>query len=256
VKETIIFETNHIKSAAMNTVRKFTFLSCILITGIVKAQTADEIINKHIDAIGGKEVIDKITSEVTNGDVKVMGTNGTVVTTLVPGKGFKSVAKVGGQEMIQCFTPTGGWNKSEINGQDETTSLTDEQVKTGQSLLQVGGALFNYKANGGKVEFAGTVSEQGVNAYKIKLTSNSGKQVSFFYIHPKTYYIIKQDLTDFVGRKEVSVTSIFTGHTKTEIGLVIPFTTTIKTNGTDMIVSIKKVEFNTPVDMKIFDMPE
>jgi len=134
--------------------------------------------------------------------------------------------------------------------------MPEEMVKASQSILQPGGELFNYKTKGDKVELIGTAKEQGVDAYKLKWTSSDGKQTAYFYIHPKTYYLIKREIVVMMKGKEVTTSSIFTGHTKTDIGLVVPFTTTTVSMENEIIASITKIEFNKEIDMKIFDMPE
>lgn len=236
--------------------RKVSLLFCMLYVGLAHSQTVDDIINKHIEAMGGKDAINKITSQVTYTDLKLQGSNATSVTTLVPGKAFKSVMKLGGQEMIRCITLIGGWTVNELTGSREAKPLPEEQVKASQSILQPGGELFNYKANGEKIELIGTAKEQGVDAYKLKWTTSDGKQSAYFFIHPKTYYLIKREIIVNLNGKEITTTTVFTGHTKTDIGLVVPFTTTTVSQGSEVIASITKIEFNKEIDMRSFDMPD
>src|SRR6187399_2595497 len=82
----------------------------------LQAQTADEIVNKHITAIGGKDVINKIKSQVVYSELSVMGSTLTSISTTLVGKGFKNVADFNGQEIIQCVTPTGGWMVNPLAG--------------------------------------------------------------------------------------------------------------------------------------------
>jgi hypothetical protein len=239
----------------LNTFRKLVLFSCILYGSIANGQTVDDIISKHINAIGGKAVIDKITSQVTYSEVTVMGITSNTVTILVPGQGFKSVATVNGQEIIQCITPSGGWAINPLAGDIDAAPLPPEQVKAAQIVLQPGGELYNYKERGCKAELTGREKEQGVDIYKIKCTSSDGKQVSIFFIHPSTYYVIKRETINKVKGREITTTFVYTGHTKTDIGLVIPFTTVIDKAATTT-AAVTKVEFNKPVDPKIFEMPK
>jgi len=239
----------------MNTFRRLAILSCILYGCIANGQTVDEIISKHIDAIGGSAVIDKITSQVTNYDMAIMGNKTKSVATMLTGKGFKSVAQYEGQEIIQCVTASGGWSVNPFTGNDDPTPLPDDQVKAAQIALQPGGELYSYKQKGCKVELIGREKEQGVDAYKIKWTSGDGKWVSNFFIHPTSYYIIKRESITKVDGREMTSTSMYKGYTKTDIGLVLPFTTNTNAQGVEMIASIIKVEFNKEIDPKIFEMP-
>jgi len=66
------------------------FLVCSLGAGSLRAQTADEIVNKYIKAIGGKELISSIKSIYEEGTLEVNGNEGPSTTYIVSGKAFKN----------------------------------------------------------------------------------------------------------------------------------------------------------------------
>jgi len=228
--------------------------SVLLFNTSVYSQTADEVVNKHINAIGGKAVLNSIKSQVTESQLSVMGSDLTSKTTILVGKGFKNVADFNGQEIIQCITPTGGWMINPLAGQTDPTPLPGDQVKAAQSALDIGGDLFNYKEKGSKVELAGNETIEGVNAIMLKLTNKEGKDV-WYYIDPSTYYIVKRESTSNAGGQDITATSIFSNYKKTDIGLVMPYTTVVN-QGFEMTINITKIEFNKEVDPKIFEMPK
>lgn len=228
--------------------------SVLLFNTSVYSQTADEVVNKHINAIGGKAVLNSIKSQVTESELSVMGSDLTSKTTILVGKGFKNVANFNGQEIIQCITPTGGWMINPLAGQTDPTPLPEDQVKAAQSALDIGGDLFNYKEKGSKVELAGNETIEGVNAIMLKLTNKEGKDV-WYYIDPSTYYIVKRESTSNTGGQDITATSIFSNYKKTDIGLVMPYTTVVN-QGFEMTINITKIEFNKEVDPKIFEMPK
>jgi outer membrane lipoprotein-sorting protein len=94
-----------------------------------------------------------------------------------------------------------------------------------------------------------------VNAYKLKLENKDGKTI-FYFIDPSTYYIIKGETTTKVNGQDITTTSIFSNHTKTDIGLVIPYTTVVNNQGVKSTITVKKVEHNKDIDPKIFEMPK
>lgn len=226
----------------------------LLSTTYVHAQTTDDVINKHIAAIGGKEVINKIKSQVIDANISVMGSDLSSTITILKGKGFKSIANYNGQEIVQCITPTSGWMLNPLAGQVDPTPIPEEQIKESQPALEIGGALFNYKEKGSKAELAGNAQVGNINAIKIKLTSKEGKE-SFFYIDPATNYLIKQEIFANVQGQNVTMTSSFSDFKKTDIGFVMPFTT-ITNQGFEIVTTMNKVEFNKEIDPKIFEMPK
>ena len=238
----------------MNLFRSVLVLLFVLPFTFLQAQTADEIINKHIDAIGGKETINKIKSQVIHSEISVMGSTLTSISTVLVGKGFKNVANFNGQEIIQCITPTGGWMINPLAGQTDAQALPDDQVKAAQSTLDAGGDLFSYKAKGSKVELAGRETVEGVNTHKLKLEDKAGQSI-FYYIDPTTYYILKRESTVNVGGQDVTAVSTFSNYKKTDIGLFIPHTTNTN-QGFEMTITVNKVEYNTEIDPKIFAMPK
>lgn len=226
----------------------------LLSSALVQAQTADEVVTKHIAAIGGKDVISKITSQIVEADLSVMGSTLTSKTTVLAGKGFKSEANFNGQDIIQVVTPTGGWMINPLAGQTDPQPLPEDQVKAAQSAFDLGGDLFNYQQKGSKIELAGKEKVEGVEAIKLKLTNKEGKE-SMYYIDPATYYVVKRETTNNVNGQDVTAVATFSNFKKTDIGYVMPYTT-VTNQGFEITINVNKVEFNKEIDPKIFDMPK
>ena len=235
----------------MKQTRSAFVLLFLLSSVFLQAQTADEIITKHINAIGGKDIINKIESQVTYSDMSVMGSTLTSTTTVLVGKGFKNEADFNGQMIIQCITPTKGWMINPLAGQTDPAPIPDDQVKAAQPALYIGGETFNYKAKGSTATLVGRENVDGINTYKLKIISKDGKE-AFYFIDPTTYYIIKRESTTNVNGQDFTVVSIFSNYKKTDFGLVIPYTT-VTSQGFEMTITVTKVEFNKKIDPKIFE---
>lgn len=217
------------------------------------AQSVDDIVNKHIQALGGTDAISKVKSIVIESDVSVMGQSFPSTTTIVVNKGFKSVTTVNGVEIIQCFTPDGGWSVNPMMGATTPTPVSDEEKKMGASRYDLGGPLFNYKEKGSTVELAGT--DSATKAIKLKVKDKNGFE-TMMYLDPNTYYILKQETKGTFNGQEVNATTSFSDYKKTDVGYVMPYTMNTTTQGFDVTITHNKVDFNKDVDPKIFEMPK
>ena len=232
----------------------FFTLALFLSASSVRAQTADEIINKNIEAIGGRNVLSKIKSVYLEGVATAMGTDYPTSTTILAGKGFKNVTSVNNSEIIQCFTDTSGWSINPMAGQTGPTPLPADLVKKSKSALDIGGELVNYKSKGFSDSLIGRETFQGVNAYKIKL-SQPGVEIDYL-IDPTTYYVLKKDSKFSVDGKDNTSSRTYSNYKKTDMGYVVPNTLVVKNMGYDITINYKKVEINKDIDPNIFAMPK
>jgi outer membrane lipoprotein-sorting protein len=233
-------------------------LSCIFVSFVAlllalqaTAQTADEIISKHVEAIGGKEKISQIKSLFTEGTVEVMGNTNPSTTTVLNGKGFRTESEFNGSKFVQVFTEKGGWSINPMAG-GSPEAIPDDQFKAGKSQIYIGGPLFDYAGKGNTVELLGKEN----NAYKIKVTSTD-KIESFYFIDAGSYYITKATRKGNMRGEDVEITFTFSNYQKTDFGYVIPFKIDTDFGGNfSLSVTVKKAEVNKEVDPSIFEMPK
>lgn len=220
----------------------------------LQAQTADDIINKHVDAIGGKDVLSKVNSIYFEGSANAMGTDYPTTTTILSGKGFKTVTSVNGSDIIQCFTDTSGWSLNPMMGQASATPLPPDMVKKGKSALDIGGELVNFREKGFTDSLLGREDYNGVSAYKVKL-SGPGTEIVYLF-DPNTYYTLQTDTKATMGGQDITSVTKYSDYKKTDIGYVVPTTLGVNNAGYDVTITYTKVEVNKEVDPKIFEMPK
>lgn len=216
----------------------------------LKAQTADEIVNKYIDAIGGKEKIKQVQSLYMEGSVQAMGNDNPTKVTMVSGKGYKTETEFNGMKMVQCITDKGGWAVNPMNG-GSAEAMPEEQYKSGKAQLDPGGELFDYAAKGSTVELQG----KDGNLYKLKLVTKEKSETTYF-IDPATYFISKMVKKGNVMGQDVEITIQFTDYKKTDFGYVIPYTINTDLGQFQLATTITKVEINKTIDPAVFVMPK
>jgi hypothetical protein len=217
----------------------------------LRAQTAEDVISRHIEAVGGRSVLSQIKSISVESTVQVQGSDAPSTLTILNGKGYRLESEFNGQKIIQVYTEKGGWSLNPMSGSSEPQPLASDQYKAGKDQMDVGGPLYNYSGKGNKVEFLG--KEEG--QFKIKEVSRDNI-TTIFYIDPLSYFITKSVQSGTMMGQQMQVTRTFSNFQKTDFGYIIPYTIDINYGGGFNLTSnVRKVRFNTEIDPKIFEMP-
>lgn len=216
----------------------------------LNAQTVDEVISKHIEAIGGKDKLSQVKSVYTENSMEVMGNSVTQKEYLLEGKGFKSEVEFNGSNIIQVVTDKGGWMVNPMMGGTDAQAIPAEAQKSSRPMIFVGGALTDYNTKGYKAELLG--KEDG--NFKIKVTADGNE--TYYFIDPKTYYLSKSIIKGEAMGQAVNVITIYSDHKKTDFGVVLPYTKNVDMGMFQYVQKIDKVEVNKAIDEKIFEMPK
>jgi len=213
----------------------------------VKAQTADEVIAKHIAAIGGADNWKKVNSMKMEGILQVQGAEVNVVVTVLHGKGMRQDISVMGMTGYEIVTPTEGWDFMPFQGQAEPEAKTAEELAEAQDNLDAQGELIDYAAKGHKVELLEMEDVEGTKCYKLKVTKKGGS-VTTLYFDPKSYYIIQSKSVQKANGQEMEVTTSFSNYEKLPEGIVVAKSMTLPFGEMNM----SKITVNGAVDESFF----
>lgn len=229
------------------------FLLTVLAALIGHTQTADEIIAKHIDAIGGTDKLKTINAVRYDNTMEIMGNEAPSITTILNGKGMRAETDFNGQKIIQVYSDKGAWMVNPMTGSSDPQVIPGEAAKTGMAQISIVPFL-DYAANGAKAEYLGQEKVGDVNAYKIKFTDKNNAVITYFF-DPTTYYIVQTIASSEMMGQSIEITSTFSDYKKLDFGWVVPHA--VETNMGQFIMKtrLNKAEVNPEVDTNIFDMP-
>jgi hypothetical protein len=239
----------------------------LVATPRVRAQTADEIVSKHISALGGKDKLLSLHSFYMEATA-VMG-NGTEISTKVwkvKDKLYRQEISFGMGNVVIIVTPTKGWASNPRNG-GEFKPIPDEQLKVLQGQMDPAGPFVDYAARGSKVELTGTDTIGGKECYMLKLTPASGGDITYS-IDKQSYYILRESRKGGGmmgggggagagggrrGNGDGTMNIDFSDYLKTPDGFIFP--NTIVAGGFGAKSSVEKLEVNKPVDEAALSKP-
>lgn len=217
-----------------------------------RAQTADEIINKYFDAVGGRDKIAQIKSVRMENTIEAMGGEGPSTITILNGKGYRIDSEINGNKITQVYTDKGGWAVNPFMGSTTPQAVPEDVYKQNKERLDVGGPLFNYAAKGSKVVLDG----REAGAYKLKVTTVDSTEMEL-YIDSATYHLVKLTSSASMMGQMMEITTTFSDFKKSDFGVVYPYTTEISFGGQfDITSKVKKLDINPEVDPAIFEMPK
>jgi hypothetical protein len=221
----------------------------LLLSAMTFAQTAEEIVAKHITAIGGADNWKKINNMRQEATLSVQGMDIPVVITAVHNKATKQEYTVMGMTGYSIITSEGGWNFNPMQGQTKPEPITQDELKYGKDNLDLQGDFVDYKAKGHTIQLMDKEDIEGVECLKIKLTRKSGNE-SIFFFDPKTYYIVRTSSKMSANGQEVESVVNMSNYQKLPEGIVIAYT--IENTAVPAPITVTKVIVNGKIDEAVF----
>lgn len=169
-----------------------------------QAQTVDEIINKHIDSLGGKDNLNKIQNTIEEGNMTAQGAEIAITITKVQNKLTRQDISVMGMTGYDMMTDKEGWTYMPFLGMQQPEPKSADDVKANQKDLDIAGPMVDYAVKGHKAELQGKETVNGAECFKIKLTAAGGKDI-IYYIDPATYMITRSSEKRNVNGEDIDI---------------------------------------------------
>jgi hypothetical protein len=220
------------------------------------SQTADELVNKNIQAKGGIDKIKAIKSIRMTG--KLSGGGGFTAITGQENQRpnlVRETFSLQGMTAITAYDGTTGWQIQPFGGHKDPEFMGEDDLRDLQLDADFDGPLVDYKAKGNTVEYLGHDVVDGDDALRLKITLKNG-DIIYYYLDPDTFLEIRKEVQEFIrGSIRESVTEM--GSYKLVAGVMYPFSISqgSKANPAAQTTTIEKIEANVQISSADFAVP-
>ncbi|MCX6217935.1 DUF4292 domain-containing protein [Spirosoma sp.] len=228
-----------------------TLVALVAIPALSFAQTADEVIAKHLTALGGADKIAAVNTMDLEQSMSVMGMDLTSKSTYVIGKSMRSDISVMGQQITTVIDGDKGWAINPMQGGNTPQDMPAEAMKASKNLTEPQVLQLAYvKVNKYPYELVGKEKFNGKDAFNLKVTRPEG--AFSYFVDASTYQLL--------GLKGISpqgeVSAVFSDY-KAQDGITMPYSSEITAANAPGAITAKvtKVVFNSTVEPKIFNKP-
>lgn len=225
-----------------------------MLAGPAAAQTADELVQKNIEARGGAARLKALTT------VRIVRTYGTfggnipvTITKKRPGLYRTDQALPGRPTVARGLGPDGAWES--VDGK-VTRRPADQELELRELDGDFDGFLVDYRDKGHRVELAGREKTGGIDTYKLTVTLKSGA-VRQVYLDAATFLERKQEGTMTLPQRKVPVILTF-GDWRDVGGIKFPFAVDeerVSFPPQTFAIYTERIDLDPQVDDRMFAMP-
>ena len=233
-----------------------TLVALVTIPAFSFAQTAQEVIDKNIAAIGGADKVAAVKSLQYDQAMNIMGMDLTGKATIVVGKSLRNDITVMGQQMTTVVDGDKGWTVNPMQGGTAPQALPDDQVKMQKGNTHLMGAdLAVAKANNYPVTLVGKEKMDGKDVYNLKVTRPEGD--ANYFVDASTNQLSGMKTT-VTAQGQTGEINLKYGDYKTVDGLALPTTMNIESPAmpAPMKMTVSNIVINPTIDNAIFMMPK
>ncbi len=245
--------------------KKLTVLFALLFVALTMSATADkvdEILAKSFKAHGGEKAMKEMKTSYIEIDMSVMGMSMPMKTWIKNPDKQKHEINAMGQTTITVKNGNKQWIKMGGEVKELTPEeMAQQEIQDNMQSPVAGNILLDYKANGYSVSYLGTENVDGKDCEKIKLVNKDTTLDMTWYFDKTTglesKYVIKMpDNPELAAQGVPSQIEITVKDFMTVDGIVIAKVYEMNLGMYVASMTVKKAEFNKPIDDTLFAQPK
>lgn len=215
----------------------------------------EKILSAYYDAIGGQKRWEEVDTVKYTGTMDSMGKSVKLAFVYKRPDMCRLDFGVNYAYFIQAYDGEQGWKYTPTERGSKPIPLAGEELDDLKETCDFDGPLIDHEKKGHKIEYLGVENKNGREAYKLKITFNTGN-VDYYYLDADTYLpFLVEGTADVDGEQKNTVTKVG-GYIETG-GLTLPYDFEYIVEGKDEtdVIRISTVELNVDVDDMIFRFP-
>lgn len=234
-------------------------LALLLCAAPAPAQSADEIIARYLQRVGGSDRVQALQTVSRTG-------------TFYGGGGFEAKVhnenkrpnkvrlefSLQGMTGVNAYDGKSGWKIEPWQGKREPETLSEDETKSILEDAEFEDPLFNYNQKGNKVEYVGKDDIEGTEVFKLKATLASNGDVRTYYLDADSYVPIKYEVLRIVRGAETEF-EVELGDYKEVNGVLLPFAFAVGGKGSPASSKAQyaweRIEANVSIDDRRFAKP-
>jgi hypothetical protein len=221
------------------------------------SQTADELVNKNIEARGGMDKIKAIHTIRLAGKVVVPGgITGSITQENMRPNLVRETFALQGMTAIDAFDGATGWRTNPFGGRKDPQLMGEDDMRDLLVDSDFDGPLVDYQAKGNTVEYMGHDTVDGDDALRLKVTLKDG-DIIYYYLDPDAYLEIREERQEFI-RGSVKERASEMGSYKPVAGVMFPFSISSgpkQDPSSWSTTTMDKIEVNVPLENSEFALP-
>lgn len=213
------------------------------------SQTVDEIIAKHVKALGGREALANVQTKVLELELQLdSGPIKAMVYNQRSGRYKSEMEMPDGNKVTTLVGPQGGWAQMGENG-SEVSPEQMEDLKLNE--LDLDGIMIDYNKKGIKVSLAGKEKVGDVETYKLKIDLPN-KTTQWYWINVTNYLPMKLSRSVITGMGPMDLERVFLEF-KEVMNVKYPVKFTSSFGMSEYTTVVKSIKINEPIDSIVFE---
>jgi len=234
--------------------RTFVFLFLFSFLNVLHAQTANDIILRYIEYIGGEKKWYAVKTIVTTGTYDYGGIVFPFTSYSKAPDLYKYIVTSNGKYFAQAFDGNEGWKIDGFKNETQKTMLTGKAATAmmNEADVELESPLIDYKKKGSRITSEGQDTVDAQTCFKLKFIRNNGDTERYFF-NTKNFELVKKQMISKNDELDGSMIDIFYSDYREVNGIKIPFKAVTKAGDqTILTITVDKVILNEPVSSDEF----